>query len=176
MLHKKIYFMIMILLVIPVMSGCFSSSSGVEVPVTTSEEALEIALEQQGKPYVWGGRGPEEFDCSGLITWSYKKAVGEEKIFSKSGYKMDDATMSDLYHWNVTHISLEDMEPGDILFFTMEEGEITHGGLFRKWINDTEFEFVHASTVHEEVRVDTWSTEGNNDSSKWLVGAGRFKK
>lgn len=24
-----------------------------------------------GKPYVWGAKGPEQFDCSGLTQWSY---------------------------------------------------------------------------------------------------------
>lgn len=27
------------------------------------------AHDQLGKPYVWGAKGPDAFDCSGLVTW-----------------------------------------------------------------------------------------------------------
>ncbi|WP_338103837.1 C40 family peptidase, partial [Streptomyces rhizosphaericus] len=35
--------------------------------------ALAYALNQIGKPYVWGAEGPNSFDCSGLTSsaWAY---------------------------------------------------------------------------------------------------------
>lgn len=39
-----------------------------------AKKAAKIALKQIGKPYVWGAAGPDSFDCSGLITYAYKKA------------------------------------------------------------------------------------------------------
>jgi murein DD-endopeptidase len=27
------------------------------------------AYDQRGKPYLWGAKGPDAFDCSGLVTW-----------------------------------------------------------------------------------------------------------
>jgi cell wall-associated NlpC family hydrolase len=36
--------------------------------------AMEIALAQRGKPYVWAGAGPSDFDCSGLVLWAYAQA------------------------------------------------------------------------------------------------------
>lgn len=32
-----------------------------------------VALSRQGAQYVWGGSGPEEFDCSGLVMWAYQQ-------------------------------------------------------------------------------------------------------
>jgi len=36
--------------------------------------AMNIALAQRGKPYVWAGAGPSNFDCSGLVLYSYAQA------------------------------------------------------------------------------------------------------
>lgn len=36
--------------------------------------AVSIALQQVGKPYKWAAVGPNAFDCSGLIVYSYNKA------------------------------------------------------------------------------------------------------
>lgn len=38
------------------------------------QNAVQLALKQIGKPYVWGAVGPKSFDCSGLIEWAYEKA------------------------------------------------------------------------------------------------------
>ena len=35
--------------------------------------ALAVRL-SLGKPYVWGARGPNAFDCSGLVQWLYRCA------------------------------------------------------------------------------------------------------
>ena len=37
-------------------------------------EAVRAALSRQGSPYLWGGEGPDAFDCSGLVKWSYARA------------------------------------------------------------------------------------------------------
>jgi cell wall-associated NlpC family hydrolase len=37
-------------------------------------KAVQVALAQVGKPYRWGGAGPNSFDCSGLISYAYRQA------------------------------------------------------------------------------------------------------
>lgn len=135
---------------------------------------MNYAVEQIGKPYVWGGRGPDEFDCSGLITWSYKKVIGRDNIFMMSSEIVDDVTMNSLYHWNVQLVLYEKMIPGDIIFITNTDEKITHGGLFIRWINDNTFEFVNASSYYGEVVKDIW-TIGEIKREQWFVGAGRLK-
>ena len=51
-------------------------SWGRDAPIGTpapggTNRLIQIAMEQVGKPYVWGAKGPEVFDCSGLTEWSY---------------------------------------------------------------------------------------------------------
>jgi cell wall-associated NlpC family hydrolase len=36
--------------------------------------AVRAALSRLGRPYVWGATGPDQFDCSGLVQWSYAQA------------------------------------------------------------------------------------------------------
>jgi cell wall-associated NlpC family hydrolase len=36
--------------------------------------AARIALRKVNAPYRWGAAGPRAFDCSGLVTWSYRRA------------------------------------------------------------------------------------------------------
>jgi cell wall-associated NlpC family hydrolase len=36
--------------------------------------AAMVALQQLGDPYVWGAEGPDAFDCSGLVKYSWGKA------------------------------------------------------------------------------------------------------
>ena len=39
-----------------------------------NKPVVKIAKRQIGKPYVWAAAGPNSFDCSGLVVYSYAKA------------------------------------------------------------------------------------------------------
>ena len=38
-----------------------------------SVRAVRAALTRLGVPYLWGAKGPDAVDCSGLIQWSYRQ-------------------------------------------------------------------------------------------------------
>jgi cell wall-associated NlpC family hydrolase len=46
------------------------------LPATNARAAIAVraALSRLGRPYVWGATGPDQFDCSGLVQWSYARA------------------------------------------------------------------------------------------------------
>lgn len=50
--------------------------SGLWLPAPNGRAAMAVraALTRLGRPYVWGATGPDQFDCSGLVQWSYAKA------------------------------------------------------------------------------------------------------
>jgi peptidoglycan DL-endopeptidase CwlO len=67
--------------------------------------AIAAAEGELGVPYVWGGSSPAGFDCSGLIMWSYARAGISLPRTSGAQYAA------------TTHISLADIQPGDLLFY-----------------------------------------------------------
>lgn len=72
---------------------------------TAAGQMVNVALKQVGKPYVWGGIGPDGFDCSGLIVYSW----------AQTGYKLPARTARDMYAVAVP-IDPKDAQPGDMIF------------------------------------------------------------
>jgi len=44
------------------------------VPGGPGDAAVRAALGKIGRPYVWGAKGPNSFDCSGLTGWAWRQA------------------------------------------------------------------------------------------------------
>jgi cell wall-associated NlpC family hydrolase len=66
---------------------------------------LQTAAHEVGKPYVWGAEGPNSFDCSGLVQWS----------FAAAGIRMPRVSQQQWFAG--PHINYADARPGDLLFW-----------------------------------------------------------
>jgi cell wall-associated NlpC family hydrolase len=101
-------------------AGASGSTSGT-VSATTALAALHAAESQIGKPYQWGAAGPNTYDCSGLVLWSYGQV----------GIHLDHWTGD---QWNEgAHISQSELRPGDLVFFaynTSDPSTIHHVGMY----------------------------------------------
>lgn len=82
---------------------------------TNVAKVLKEASEQIGKPYVWGAKGPNAFDCSGLVQYVYKQALG----IDLTGYTGTQQNQG-------TKISVADAKPGDLYFWDNGSGTSYH--------------------------------------------------
>jgi cell wall-associated NlpC family hydrolase len=65
---------------------------------------------QARKPYIWGTQGPNSFDCSGLVFAAYKSAGLDWPNW--------DRLNSALYAGYTKHVGLNELQPGDLLFYS----------------------------------------------------------
>ncbi|MBF6471571.1 C40 family peptidase [Nocardia gipuzkoensis] len=115
-------------------------------PKSSGEVALDAALSKVGSPYVYGAAGPNSFDCSGLVQWSYRQAGVE--LPRTSGAQLAAGSP----------VSLDNLQPGDLVSFYGGG----HSGLYAGDGN-----VVHAATSGTPVQVAPIS-------SMPIAGARRF--
>ena len=86
------------------------SSPGAQTAVTTAQAQI-------GKPYQWGGAGPDSFDCSGLTMYAWAAAGVSLPHNSDAQYA-------------ATHVvPVTEREPGDLVFFGTT-GNLYHVGIY----------------------------------------------
>jgi cell wall-associated NlpC family hydrolase len=95
--------------------------------------AVQAALTRIGDPYVWGGGGPNQFDCSGLVMWSFQQA----------GIFLPHSSQA-LAHGGQP-VSMDQIQPGDVVNYY---SDASHTAIY---IGDGMM--VHASTFGVPVRV-----------------------
>ena len=77
--------------------------------------AVQTALAQVGKPYVYGAAGPDSFDCSGLTMYAYAAAGISLPHYTGAQYGVG------------RHVAESDLQPGDLVFFGPNLG---HMGMY----------------------------------------------
>ncbi len=83
---------------------------------TAVATAITYAEHQLGKPYLWGGTGPDAFDCSGLVMMAYRAAG-------------IDIPRTSQQQWAAgPRISASQVQPGDLVFFAGSDGTPTSPG------------------------------------------------
>jgi hypothetical protein len=90
-------------------TGCGpSAGNSLPAPSAAAQQALDFALNQLGKPYVWGAEGPDAYDCSGLVQTAYESA----------GVKLDRVANDQFT--DGAYLPVRDAQPGDLLFWAFD--------------------------------------------------------
>jgi peptidoglycan DL-endopeptidase CwlO len=87
-------------------------------PAVGGNRAVEVAMAQLGKAYVWGANGPVAFDCSGLTSYAWLAAGKRLPRTSRAQFA---ATQ---------RIAKSELQPGDLLFFAKPGRPIHHVAMY----------------------------------------------
>ncbi|MBN2169278.1 MAG: C40 family peptidase [Actinobacteria bacterium] len=110
-------------------------------PGAPNTGVVGVAYAQLGKPYVWGGGGPNSFDCSGLVQYCYRNGAGIS--LPHSSYAQANCG---------ARVSAGQLQPGDIIGFRGwgHVGIYVGGG-----------QYIHAPHSGDVVRVASLASRGN---------------
>ncbi|MFR2131312.1 MAG: glucosaminidase domain-containing protein [Enterococcus lactis] len=127
-------------------SSDFVVKSPIDAVLPTNETNVQQAIVREafkhlGKPYVWGAKGPNTFDCSGLTYYVYMKATGHY-IGGWTGEQQ----------YAGTQIPVSQAQPGDLVFWGPSSGVTHHVGIY---IGNGQF--IHAPQPGDKVRVTSIS-------------------
>jgi cell wall-associated NlpC family hydrolase len=104
-------------------AGCTGTAGGMAggVPAISAPNQVVAAVigyaeQQLGKPYLFGGTGPDAFDCSGLVMMAYRSAGVNIERTSEQQWATE------------VHIPASQVQPGDLVFFVGADGTPTSPG------------------------------------------------
>ncbi len=101
-------------------SGSTQTRTVAQKVTTRVLSARDTAMRQRGDAYAYGAAGPDRFDCSGLIYYSYRRA----------GFAVPRTSSAQAGF--TRHIAKSAMRPGDLMFFYASAG-VYHAAIFLGW-------------------------------------------
>lgn len=100
-------------------NGVIAARSGTSRQQNSVElELAKLIAKEMGKPYQWGGTGPDGYDCSGLVYSIYGKLD-----ISLPRVARDQAKVG-------TYVAKEDLQYGDLVFFARDGKNVHHVGIY----------------------------------------------
>ena len=110
----------------PIVNDGLPSNYVIPANATTVETvAISYALAQLGKPYLWGGNGPDAFDCSGLTMMAWAQAG--VTLLHFTGDQINEGAAVPSY---------ADISPGDLVLVPGSDGTIASPGHVGMYLGD----------------------------------------
>jgi len=113
------------------------SSNGVS---QERQDIINYAMKYLGTPYKYGGSTPSGFDCSGFTQY----------VFKHFGYSLNRSSSAQIN--NGEKIMTEDLQPGDLVFFSRSGYAVGHVGIY---VGDNQF--IHSTSPGDVVKVSSLS-------------------
>jgi cell wall-associated NlpC family hydrolase len=117
---------------------------------------ISYAEAQIGKPYLWGGTGPDAFDCSGLVMMAYRAA----------GIDIP-RTSQEQWLWG-PRVPASQVEPGDLVFFAGGDGTVQAPGHVGLVIGNGQM--IEAYATGFPIRISTYGTPTSPGGDNQVVG------
>jgi cell wall-associated NlpC family hydrolase len=121
--------------------------------------AVNFAQAQLGKPYLFGGTGPDAFDCSGLVMMAYRAA----------GINIPRTSQQ---QWaQLPHVPAASVEVGDLVFFAGADGTPAAPGHVGLVIGHDKM--IEAYATGFPIRISTFGTPASPPGLSQVVGFAR---
>ncbi len=101
----------------------------------------EAIAPEMGKPYKWGGNGPNSYDCSGFT----------KVVFAKIGISIPRVSRDQAKAG--TYVAKANLTYGDLVFFASNGKTVNHVGIY---VGDGNF--VHAPKTGDVIKISTLAT------------------
>jgi peptidoglycan DL-endopeptidase CwlO len=140
-------------------AGCATPAGSVlsiTAPNQVVATAIAYAEQQLGKPYQWGGTGPDAFDCSGLVMMAYRTAG------------ITIARTSEQQWATEPKIPAAQVQPGDLVFFAGADGTPTSPGHVGLVIGHGQMIEAYATGI--PIRISTYGTATSAPGDESPVG------
>jgi murein DD-endopeptidase len=100
------------------LAGCATAPLQAPPDSAVGERIAASAIAQLGRPYRYGGNGPDAFDCSGLVRFTHgvqgivvPRTTGEQFAAARA-------------------VPTTQLMPGDLLFFRFDATKVSHVGIY----------------------------------------------
>lgn len=125
-------------------------------PNAIVSQAVSYAEAQLGKPYLFGGTGPDAFDCSGLVMMAYRAAGVNIPRTSQQQWAQ------------LPHVPADKVLPGDLVFFAGSDGTPAAPGHVGLVIGKNTM--IEAYATGFPIRVSTFGTPQSPPGDMVVVG------
>jgi cell wall-associated NlpC family hydrolase len=125
-------------------------------PPYSDDPVVRLAQEQVGRPYLYGGETPAGFDCSGLVYYAHREALGIDL----------PRTAGEQYR-QASPVSTAALGVGDLVFFRPGAKKDLHVGIY---VDDGVF--LHAPSSGRRV---SYARLADRYWRGHLLGAGSFR-
>lgn len=115
-----------------------AARSAVVFSATQKNQVVSEAKRHLGKPYAWGGKGPNVFDCSGLTRYVFLQVTGK----NIGDYTIPQEKAGE-------QISVAQAEPGDLYFWGAK------GNTYHVAIAIGNGKYIHAPNEKEVVKINS---------------------
>jgi cell wall-associated NlpC family hydrolase len=129
----------------PVVSAPVVSAPVVTAPTLSAPtgDVVSIAAKYIGVPYVWGGKTPSGFDCSGFTSYVFREAYGIEI----GGYTVPQENSG-------TQIAVSSAQAGDLIFWG------SRGATYHVAIYVGGGQYIHAPAPGQTVTYSSYNLSG----------------
>jgi hypothetical protein len=104
------------------------------------DQLVSLSKKYLNSPYLWGGKSPFGIDCSGFT----------QVVFRVAGYQLPRDSKDQILKGK--EVKFDQLEPGDLAFFTNKSGKMNHVGIVL-----ADHQVIHASG---RVRIDQLDAQG----------------